>query len=255
MIWFGLVLIFGISTLIWWLVVRTEGVYLGRKVVVWLYDLYASRYDGIVQMEDEDEQIHLAYPIMKRLYPETRPLILDVATGTGRMPLALANHPAFEGHVIGLDASRKMLEQAVRKVQEQDFADTTSFLWGDGQSLPFDDNSFDMVTCMEALEFMPQPEKGLSELVRVLRPDGLLLTTRRINEFMPSKLWSEAKMAELLHEAGMTDIEFDEWQFDYTKVWAYKSGESEFIGAMPFEALPVRGKWRQSADGIYEKNS
>jgi ubiquinone/menaquinone biosynthesis C-methylase UbiE len=254
MIWLGLALTFGIGTLVWWLLIRTEGVYLGRGMVVWLYDLYASRYDGIVQMEDEDEQIHLAYPIMKRLYPETHPLVLDVATGTGRIPIALAKHSAFEGHVIGLDASRKMLEQAIRKVQEQGLADTTSFMWGDGQSLPFEDKSFDMVTCMEALEFMPQPEAGLKELVRVLRPDGLLLTTRRINEFMPSKLWSEAKMAELLHKAGMTNIEFDEWQYDYTKVWAYKRGESEFIGAMPFEALPLRGDWRQSPDGIYEKN-
>jgi ubiquinone/menaquinone biosynthesis C-methylase UbiE len=255
MIWFGLALTFGIATLIWWLLVRTEGVYLGRGMVVWLYDLYASRYDGIVQMEDEDEQIHLAYPIMKRLYPETQPMVLDVATGTGRMPLALVNHPAFEGHVIGLDASRKMLEQAARKVREAGFEETTTFLWGDGQNLPFEDNSFDMVTCMEALEFMPQPEAGLKELVRVLRPDGLLLTTRRINEFMPSKLWSEAKMAELLHEAGMSDIEFEEWQYDYTKVWAYKTGDSEFIGAMPFEALPLRGDWQRSSDGIFEKKS
>jgi ubiquinone/menaquinone biosynthesis C-methylase UbiE len=255
MIWLGLVLTFGIATLIWWLLVRTEGVYLGRGMVVWLYDLYASRYDGIVQMEDEDEQIHLAYPIMKRLYPETQPMVLDVATGTGRMPLALANHPAFEGHVIGLDASRKMLEQAAHKVREAGFEETTTFLWGDGQNLPFEDNSFDMVTCMEALEFMPQPEAGLKELLRVLRPDGLLLTTRRINEFMPSKLWSEAKMAELLHEAGMSDIEFEEWQYDYTKVWAYKTGYSDFIGAMPFEALPLRGDWQRSSDGIFEKKS
>ena len=225
MIWLGLVLTFCIATLIWWLLVRTEGVYLGRGMVVWLYDLYASRYDGIVQMEDEDEQIHLAYPIMKRLYPETRPIILDVATGTGRMPLALVNHHAFEGHVIGLDASRKMLEQALRKVPEAGFEETTTFLWGDGQNLPFEDNSFDMVTCMEALEFMP------------------------------TKLWTEAKMAELLHEAGMSDIEFEEWQYDYTKVWAYKSGDSEFIGAMPFEALPLRGDWRRCPNGIFEKKS
>ena len=41
----GFSLILGV--LVWWLFIETEGVYLGRGVVIWLYDVYASRYDGI----------------------------------------------------------------------------------------------------------------------------------------------------------------------------------------------------------------
>lgn len=242
-----------IVILLWWLLIRTEGVYLGRKVVIWLYDIYATRYDNIVQHEDVDEHIHLAIPIMTRLEPETQPLILDVATGTGRIPLALCQHARFEGTIIGLDASRGMLKQANQKINANHFEDYLTFILGDGHELPFDDNSFDMVTCMEALEFMPYPEQALAELVRVLRPAGLLLTTRRINEpLMPKKLWSQAIMQKLLLDNGMIEIEFEQWQFDYEKVWAVKSGESEFIGAMPLEALPIRGELKIGEDGIIQ---
>ena len=73
--------------LIWWLIFQTEGVYLGRRVVIWLYDVYATRYDGIVQHDDIDEHLYLAQPLLNRL-EHTAPHVLDVATGTGRLPLA-----------------------------------------------------------------------------------------------------------------------------------------------------------------------
>lgn len=232
MIWVVIIaVILLIAFLLWWLLIHTEGVYLGRAVVIKLYDLYASRYDGIVQIDDIDEHVHLAIPMMTKLAPHTNPLVLDVATGTGRMPLALCQHARFEGKVIGLDASAGMLKQAIRKIDDNHFEQYVSFLHSDGIALPFDDNSFDLVSCMEALEFMPSPEKGLQELARVLRPSGLLLTTRRINDFMPSKLWSQERMQDLLSSAEMQDIEFEDWQYDYEKVWAIKKGNSDFIGS------------------------
>ncbi len=236
MVWLIIVVsVLLIALLLWWLLIRTEGVYLGRSVVIKLYDFYAARYDSIVQIEDIDEHVHLAIPIMTKLKPHINPLVLDVATGTGRIPLALCQHARFEGSIIGLDASSGMLKQAIRKIDDNHFEQYVSFLHGDGLSLPFDDNSFDLVTCMEALEFMPSPEKGLQELVRVLRPSGILLTTRRINEFMPSRVWSQEHMQNLLLSAGMDAIEFEKWQYDYEKVWAVKSGKSYFIGVQSDE--------------------
>lgn len=252
MIWLLLGLLI-IVILLWWLLIRTEGVYLGRRVVIWLYDVYATRYDKIVQHDDIDEHLHLAQPIMTRLHPETQPMILDVATGTGRIPLALCQHARFEGAIIGLDASKGMLTQASQKINDNHFEDYVSFIWGNGQELLFEDDSFDMVTCMEALEFMPQPEQALRELVRVLRPAGLLLTTRRINEpLMPARLWTQKTMQSLLADNNMIDIEFEKWQYDYEKVWALKAGQSEFIGAIPLEDMPIRGKLSIDTDGIIQ---
>jgi ubiquinone/menaquinone biosynthesis C-methylase UbiE len=212
-----------IAFALWWLLIRSEGVYLGKRTVIWLYDIYAARYDAIVQHDDIEEHLHLAAPIMNHLSPETQPLILDVATGTGRMPLALCQHTAFDGQIYAFDLSQGMLKQAIRKIANNHFENYVVFGLAHGQKLPFADESFDVVTCMEALEFMPQPEDGLKELLRVLRPNGLMLTTRRINEaLMPSRLWSREYFSQLLEDSGIEKIEFEIWQFDYEKVWGIK---------------------------------
>lgn len=219
------------GVLIWWLVFETEGVYLGKRAVIWLYDVYATRYDRIVQHDDFEEHMTLAQPLLNRCRPHTNPRLLDVATGTGRIPLALCQHARFDGHIIALDRSRGMLAQAERKISDEHFETFVTFIWGDGQHLPFPDDSFDVVTCMEALEFMPQPEQALGELARVLRPGGLLLTTQRINQpFMPDRIWSQAQMQTHMEAVGLAQVTFEAWQYDYTQVWARKIGSSRFIG-------------------------
>ncbi|NJL96142.1 MAG: class I SAM-dependent methyltransferase [Anaerolineae bacterium] len=97
--------------LLWWLIVSTEGVYLGQRAVIWLYDLFALRYERIKGFDPVLERRFLARPILQRLAPLSNPLVLDVATGTCRLPRALLAYPGFEGRIIGLDLSRQMLGQ------------------------------------------------------------------------------------------------------------------------------------------------
>ena len=213
-----------VAFLIWWLIFETEGVYLGRRMVVFLYDLYAARYDDIKQFDERADFLLLAAPIMARLQPTRDPLVLDVATGTARLPLILARHPQFEGQIIGLDASRKMLDTAVRKVAAEGFEPFITLLHNDAGELPFKDASFDTVACLEALEFMPDPQAALAEMARALRPGGLLLVTIRIDtRWMPDRTWNEAQMRARLEVLGMRAIEFEIWQADYSKVWAVKA--------------------------------
>ena len=109
-----------------------------------------------------------------------RPLLLDVATGTGRVPLALLRNrfAATGGRIVGLDLSWGMLRQARAKLQDYDR--WVDLVWQDASHLPFDDGTFDAVTCMEALEFLPRPREALAEMVRVLAPGGLLAVTNRV---------------------------------------------------------------------------
>jgi len=218
--------------LIWWLIIETEGVYLGRRVVVALYDLVAPRYDRIKQFDEQADLTLISLPIMARLAPQADPLILDVATGTGRLPLLMARNAGFQGHVLGLDASRRMLNTARRKVAAERFEGYITLMRHDAGELPFAGDSFDAVTCLEALEFLPDPQAALREMIRVLRPGGTLLTTIRIDtRWMPSRAWSEGKMRRELEALGMGDIQFQVWQDDYTQVWARKAGESQAVGA------------------------
>mgnify|MGYP005840095055 CR=1 FL=1 len=215
----------------WWLLVETEGVYLGRRMVVWLYDLYARRYDAIKNYNTVYEHALLAQPIMERIAPLRAPLVLDVATGTGRLPLALLNHAHFLGRVVAVDLSRAMLVQAADKLAED--ASRVSLIWCPAEHLPFADGAFDVVTCLESLEFMARPEAILRELIRVLRPGGLLLFSNRINtRWMPGKTWTREHLIAML-SADMADAEVEPWQADYHRVWAIKDGNVLPSGPLP----------------------
>ena len=99
--------------------------------------------------------------------------VLDVATGTG--DLALALRAAGAGDVIGLDFSAPMLNAAIRK--EAMAAGDRRITWveGDAMSLPFPDASFDAVTVAFGLRNMPSYAAALGEMSRVLRPAGSLV--------------------------------------------------------------------------------
>jgi ubiquinone/menaquinone biosynthesis C-methylase UbiE len=219
-----------LAMLAWWLLVETEGVYLGRRVVVWLYDLYAGRYDQIKEYQPEYEHVLLARPIMGAVAPHRSPLVLDVATGTGRLPLALLNHVSFQGRVIAADLSRRMLAQAAERLAED--ADQVDLLWCPAEELPFRHDTFDVVTCLESLEFMSDQPRVIAELARVLRPGGLLLITNRINtRWMPGKLISEENLHGLLETADITHVVIEPWQEDYHRVWGRKASVAPVTGA------------------------
>ena len=226
----GISLALLIGILLWWLLITTEGVYLGRRVVVWLYDVYARRYDRIKQYIPSWESTTLGRPMLTALRKARvpAPLVLDVATGTARLPLALFGQPAFNGYVIGLDYSRRMLAEASRKVAPIGFR--ISLIHQNAMDLPFDDNTFDAVACLEALEFMPDWHVVVGELVRVTRPGGLLLLTNRKGQearMMPGKTQPAQAFASYLREqCSLENVSVAIWQMDYDLVWAVKPGKS-----------------------------
>jgi demethylmenaquinone methyltransferase/2-methoxy-6-polyprenyl-1,4-benzoquinol methylase len=91
--------------------------------------------------------------------------ILDVCCGTGDLALAAAE---AGGRVTGLDFSAAMLERAHRK------SSAIEWVEGDALALPFADGSFDAVTIGFGLRNLPEMERGLVELRRVLHPEGRL---------------------------------------------------------------------------------
>jgi ubiquinone/menaquinone biosynthesis C-methylase UbiE len=228
----GLSLLAVLGALLYWQLVVAEGVYLGRRVVIWLYDLYASRYDNVKQFDERDEAWFLGEPLNKALLGVPVPLVLDVATGTARLPQALFQRPTFGGRVVALDLSRQMLRQAASKMTL--YRDRLTLLWQDATRLPFPDAVFDAVTCLEALEFLPDAKATLTEMVRVLRPGGLLLTSSRTGpgaRWMPGRAMSREAFVALLESLSLSDVLVSTWQVDYDIAWARKPGRP--TGAAP----------------------
>ena len=229
----------------WYLLITTEGVYLGRRVVIWLYDLYARRYDRIKKYDAEWEALMLAQPILAALQGIKRPLILDVATGTARLPLTLIGEPTFGGHVVGLDLSRRMLAVAAEKLAACPGGARASLIWQAAEALPFPDATFDAVTCLEALEFTADQDAVIAELVRVTRPGGLLLLTNRKGEgarLMPGKTQpGEAMAAHLRERFGLVEVTLRIWQVDYEQVWARRPTQSGTTVPQPESALAADG--------------
>ncbi|HYO88963.1 MAG TPA: methyltransferase domain-containing protein [Candidatus Limnocylindrales bacterium] len=213
----------GLAALLYWLLITTEGVYLGRRVVIWLYDLYAGRYDGIKHFRSDYDHLFLAQPIMDLIAPQRTPRVLDAATGTGRLPLALLHHGQFDGSILGVDLSRPMLAHAAAKTDDA----RVTWICAPAEKLPVYDGACDVVSCIEALEFMTDPGLVLGELARVLRPGGLLMiTSRRTGRWMPGKAWDFERTGEALDDLGFEGIEGQSWQVDYDLVWAFKAGEA-----------------------------
>lgn len=95
--------------------------------------------------------------------------VLDVATGTGDMAIALRKKLGVK--VTGLDLSEQMLVVARQKVAKMKLQEI-ELVPGDSEQLPFETNTFDAVTVAFGVRNFENLEKGLSEMMRVIRPGG-----------------------------------------------------------------------------------
>lgn len=104
--------------------------------------------------------------ILDRLALEAGEHVLDVGSGNGIFAREILNIVGDQGRVCGVDSSAAMIEMASRICPQGRFMD------GDATDLPFEDQSFDAVTASQLLCFVPDNDKAVSEMFRVLRPGG-----------------------------------------------------------------------------------
>ena len=127
------------------------------------WDKNAGRYDRFMQKDA------MAY---EQLYELLRPVVrhktvLELATGTG---LIAKNIVSSAAHIEATDASGEMIAQA----RQDSHSSKLYFSVQDMFHLPYADESFDVVIVANALHIVPEPEKALTEIRRVLKDDGVL---------------------------------------------------------------------------------
>ena len=128
------------------------------------WDRNAGRYDRFMRKDRAayDEMYELIRPVVRHK------TVLELATGTGLIAKHIVNAAA---HIEATDASPEMIAEAKR----DDHSAKLHFSVQDMFCLPYAEESFDAVIVSNALHIVPQPEKALQEIKRVLKDDGTLI--------------------------------------------------------------------------------
>ena len=99
---------------------------------------------------------------------------LDVATGTGDLALDCANtYP--DVNVTGVDFVQEMVDNGLKKVENQNLTERVILKWGDATNLEFDDNSFDVTAIAFGIRNIPDKKKAFSEMNRIIVPNGQVM--------------------------------------------------------------------------------
>ena len=164
------------------------------------YDRLAARWDRVLQRLG----LPRAYEAATALADGGR--ALDCGTGTGAMSRALARVCPTPFELDAIDASPRMLQHARLRFDEAGIAATLRK--GDVCTLPYPDDTFDLVMTAHVLEHLAEPAGALAEMVRVLKPGGWLVAsvTRRS---IPG-MWIHLKW----RTHRLTEVELERWLRD-----------------------------------------
>jgi demethylmenaquinone methyltransferase/2-methoxy-6-polyprenyl-1,4-benzoquinol methylase len=147
---------------------------LGKKEqVAQMFDTISENYDGLNRIISFGTDAKWKKKILKMVAAKQPKSILDIATGTGDLAILFAETSAIE--IIGLDISQGMLDIGKKKIEAQKLESKIKMILGDGENIPYPDNYFDVITVAYGVRNFENLEKGLAEMLRVVRPGGKLL--------------------------------------------------------------------------------
>ena len=142
-------------------------------------------------------------------------LILDIGCGSG---VNVERFLEFSEKVYGIDYSKLAVEKSIRLNQKAIDEGRCEIIQSSVSNLPFEDNSFDILTAFETVYFWPDIVDDLKEARRVLKDDGILLICneavpkpdderqRELVELLGMNIYSEDQFYEYLREAGFSEV-------------------------------------------------
>ena len=135
------------------------------------------------------------------LSKENPSVVLDVATGTADFALAATRIKNLK--VVGVDIAEDMLTIGRTKVKAQKLEDRIELVCADSESLPFENNKFDATIVSFGVRNFENLEKGLSEILRVVKPGGLLIVLEGSTpQYQPMKFFYKIYATKLLPFVG-----------------------------------------------------
>lgn len=141
-----------------------------RERVEDMFDRIAPKYDLLNKVLSVGIDKGWRKKMVAELKPLQPQIMLDIATGTA--DVAIACMQLQPSHITGVDISALMLAEGQKKIEELGIAKQITLQQADSESLPFADNTFDAITVAFGVRNFQNLDKGLSEMLRVLKPNG-----------------------------------------------------------------------------------
>jgi len=147
---------------------------LGKKEqVAQMFDTISGGYDKLNRVISFGIDVKWRKKVLKLVAAKNPKTILDIATGTGDMAILLSDTSAEK--IIGLDISEGMLDVGRKKIAAKNLSSKIEMVLGDSEQLPFENNTFDAITVGFGIRNFETLEKGLAEILRVLKPGGIFV--------------------------------------------------------------------------------
>lgn len=156
-----------------------------------MFDNIAHSYDFLNHFFSLGIDILWRKKAMRILRKEQPKSLLDVATGTADFALEAARMKIGATRIVGVDISEKMLEVGRVKVNKKGLNQTIELKSGDSENLPFSNDEFDAFTVAFGVRNFQNLEKGLAEMLRVIKPGaiGIVLEFSRPRKFPMKQLF------------------------------------------------------------------
>ena len=151
-----------------------------------MFDNIAPKYDLLNHVLSMKIDVLWRNTLVKWMNNDAPKLVLDVATGTGDLAIAVQKGTGAE--VVGLDLSQQMLNVGIDKIKKINLDQKISMQKGDAENLPFEDNKFDAVSVAFGVRNFENLEKGLAELRRVVKENSsvYILEFSKVEGFLAS---------------------------------------------------------------------
>lgn len=141
-----------------------------KEQVEQMFDNISGKYDLLNRILSMGIDVRWRKKVVKSVKKANPKTVLDIATGTGDLAIQIAK--STQAQITGFDLSAGMLEVGRKKVTKEKLDDRIEMIQGDAENMPFEDNSFDVITVAFGVRNFENLKKGLDEIYRVLKPGG-----------------------------------------------------------------------------------
>lgn len=147
---------------------------LGKKEqVAQMFDTISGNYDGLNRVISFGIDIKWRKKVLQLVSDKNPKTVLDIATGTGDLAILMTKTSAER--IVGLDISAGMLDVGRKKIEAQKLSDKIEMILADSENMPFENDTFDAITVAFGVRNFETLEKGLAEILRVLKPNGIFV--------------------------------------------------------------------------------